>query len=421
MNRLMDLPDELLDEIVLCVSATSFEAVPNLGQTCRRLQRICRPLQWKHMVLPWRLNENASIAKFIERHAGNDNIRSIRLQPQPAVLTAFKIGMNNAFGHIDALCDILASLSKLTTFSIFLDKQVDTHCSLPGVVLARIVRSLPPSLNHLELDTEGVDRIANSSTVQRPEDHLCLAISEHMPHLETLRVRLSCICTDLFHSLSVDTAAQTTSRLRRAFIRLDSDPNEGHSLDSETEGNCKVHRHAAHHNRRHAILDRADFNTRISELQTAGAFPQLERFIWFSWKHDFQQSIPRCKIHDFATRSITSFLRLETTLGDWYIPELYENYSTTVWIIRNHDHEDLVGDQRALEASLLHEVLWEDRGDGVRFPPVERLESREFRLRTGNLTSLDYLRKLRGEGMGVMSFIPHMSHLAGQGVIVTEM
>jgi hypothetical protein len=64
-----------------------------------------------------------------------------------------------------------------------------------------------------------------------------------------------------------------------------------------------------------------------------------------------------------------------------------------VYWIRSHDHEDLVGDRRALEPSFLHEVSCEQRGDSVRLPPVDKLRSRELRLRTSELISLEYFDK----------------------------
>ncbi|RYG76856.1 MAG: DUF3445 domain-containing protein [Alphaproteobacteria bacterium] len=60
------------------------------------------------------------------------------------------------------------------------------------------------------------------------KDHLCLAISDRVPHFETLRLRVSCVFTSLFTSLSSSTSSQNTSKLRRVFIRLDTSPENYH-------------------------------------------------------------------------------------------------------------------------------------------------------------------------------------------------
>jgi hypothetical protein len=108
-----------------------------------------------------------------------------------------------------------------------------------------------------------------------------------------------------------------------------------------------------------------------------------------------------------------------------------------VYWFRSHDHEDLVGDRRALESSFLHEVSWEQREHGVRLPPVGKLMSRELRLRTSDLISLEYLRQAQEEQIRCAdagrraaslsmsehsgSFIPDMLGLTHTGVIVMDM
>jgi hypothetical protein len=113
MPQLTDLPDKLLSEIVEQVNAKSPDTVPDLGLTCKRLQRLSHPIKWEHVVLPWMLRKNSPIARFIELHSANEHIRSLRLQPQLSVLNAFKIGMKNAFDHLETLCDCLGTFDKL--------------------------------------------------------------------------------------------------------------------------------------------------------------------------------------------------------------------------------------------------------------------------------------------------------------------
>jgi len=154
-------------------------------------------------------------------------------------LNAFKVEMKSAHDHVDALCNCLSGLERLPTFSVFLDDQVDSLCYFPGPLIARIVRALPPSLVHLDLNTECVDRISEFDHSRYGDDHLCIAISERVPSLESLRLRLSCLCTDVFRKLS----PTKPSNLCRAFICLDTSPlKESHLAVDCNVGDCAIPR-----------------------------------------------------------------------------------------------------------------------------------------------------------------------------------
>jgi hypothetical protein len=387
MPCLTDLPDKLLVNIVERVNVTFVESLPSIGSVCKQLQRISHPIQWEHVVLPWRLNQNAPIARFTEAHSGSKDIRSIRLQPQRAILNAFRVGMKIAHGHMDALCALLASLHNLDTFAIFLDSQVDSRCNLPGPVLARLVRALPATLRHLELDTECLDRIWESTPVLEKDDHLCLAISSHIPRLETLYLRVSCICTDLFRSLSSSTSEQATSNLRRAFIRLDTSPGVERVLGlSGVVHDCKAPR--SKRNRRTASPAsrplRLEVYNQLLDLEALGAFPQLQRFALYSWAADDGRTAQHCLVRDIATRSITRFPRCYSNFPEgWKAPEYLEPVyyqSTQLYAVCNHNRRKLYGRRRDLEKALLHEVLWKELSNGVRLPPIGDLAHEDLRL-----------------------------------------
>ncbi|OAL04712.1 hypothetical protein IQ06DRAFT_100329 [Phaeosphaeriaceae sp. SRC1lsM3a] len=411
MDRLTTLPDELLIDIVERVHAVSI--LTALGLTCKKLQRLCRPFVWKGVVLPWRLNKSAPIAKFIKVHAGNNDIRSLRLCPQRALLNAFRIKMKSSHDHVDALCLCLSSLPSLATFSINLDGQIDRRCALPGPVLARIVRALPPSLRNLELDTECTDEIwdemfasrrqtvtispsSDGSTLIRDEgdypigdstEHLCHAISEHIPRLETLYLRLSCICTELFRSLSTDqtsTQPQPSSTLRRALITFDVgnererrnelhvesrdclSPPTGSGYSSSPLTGSRFSSAGA------TTLPKQKIFSHLLELQAAGAFPELQRFIVFSWHTDARIPTSSLTVRDIATRSVKRFptMRPERT-GDWTVGELADFDDESSYLVRNDEAKDFLGDQKRLQKAVLHEVSWlEEEKGGVRTPPA---------------------------------------------------
>jgi hypothetical protein len=393
MPQLTDLPDKLLSEIFGRVHAKSPDTVPDLGLTCKRLQRLSHPIKWEHVVLPWMLRKNSPIARFIELHSANEHIRSLRLQPQLSVLNAFKIGMKNAFDHLETLCDCLGTFDKLTTFSIFLNDQVDSRCYFPGPVLARIVRALPPSLAHLELDTECIDRIGEDEPVSDPSDHLCLAISDCIPHLETLRIRLSCICVDLFYSLSTSAPTQATSKLRRAFIQLSTSPeNERHVGLSRTVRDCKV-RHNVRRDwssvTRHGPLKMKDMCDRLLHLQASGAFPQLQHLIVYSWVSEYDPTDKYCMVQDIATRSTTRYSMQHCEWADYGRPPRIGK-KTNRWdgdYMISNDGKTLYGRRTELEAALVHEVSWKETQLGVRMPPLGKSEREVTHLYEGLLPS----------------------------------
>jgi hypothetical protein len=134
---------------------------------------------------------------------------------------------------------------------------------------------------------------------------------------------------------------------------------------------------------------------------------------------------------------MTSFAKTLTSLKEWDFSETRAMRDYDVFWFRSHDHEDLVGDRRALAPSFLHAVSWEQREHGVRLPPVDKLRSRELRLRTSDLISLEYLRQAQeeqiryadaGRRAALVSmrehsglFMPDMSVLTHTGVIVMDM
>jgi hypothetical protein len=428
MPLLTDLPDELLVEIIERVRVTSAKALPDIGATCKKLRRISQPLQWKHVVLPWRLNKNSPIARFIKAHVGNQSILSLRLQPQRGILNAFRVGMKNAHDHLEALCECLHSLSGLSTFSISLDNLVDSRCSMPGPVLARIVRALPNSLRHLELDTECLDRVWEDKAVENTDDHLCLAISNHIPYLESLYVRLSCICIEMFHSLSSSTSTQTTSSLRRAFIRLDTSPGIERNLGvSDVVQNCKS---ALKTSGRVQADTRPrlhwDIYDHLLSLESAGAFPQLQRFILYAWAAEDRGSARHFVVlRDIATRSITRYPKRNLEVSEnLRLPELMElnRYEGTLYVILDHDRQQLYGRRKDLEKALLYEISWTETQGGIRLPPTGQLYSKEMRLCGDSLLSRTIVEERKrehyGSDRGVLRSIE--GPLYARGVIVQQ-
>ncbi|KAF2247218.1 hypothetical protein BU26DRAFT_343889 [Trematosphaeria pertusa] len=381
MARITDLPNELLVPIFENVWRTSPELVLALALSCKRLHQPARTVYYSHVCLSWKLNRNSALAKFASGNVGNEAVKSIRLSPQKALLSAFKVGMKNAFDHIDVLCACLSSLQNLATFSIFLGVQVDRRCLLPAPALSRIVRALPESVVNFELDTEGIDGIYENKPKTPSDVHLCHDISELLPRLETLRLRVSCMCTELFRSLEPEGTHQPASNLRLAAIKLELYSERGVEIPN-TVVNCQAQWSGEAH-RRDDVLRPTKLFDHLLRLQSKGAFPHLQRFILLSW------STQKCIcIRDVASRTTTEYLCMSGRLQNnhWTPADKGEDN----YMIRVLGRGDYYGGSEEVAKAIMHEVAWTEEQNGARLPPSRQVVAAEHRLDTSVLQSYQW-------------------------------
>jgi len=269
-------------------------------------------------------------------------------------------------------------------------------------VIARIVRALPPSLLHLEIDTEGVDRISDDDIDRESDDHLCSAISERLPHLETLWLRVSCLCGDLFNSLSRPATPQVTSELRRVFIRMNTDGDRARYLRvSPTVHNCATPRDQR--TEYQAVPDTLSMDRMMVSLlglQAAGAFPRLQRcIVWYEAQIP-NKSETYYRVRDIATRTTTQYPKARAWSLQGFDLPVYPGVNTDqLFMIKDHNGRDWLGDLGGMEQALLHEVAWKESENGVRLPPSGRLEFEQTRPCEDDLFSMDTLREQEAEQM----------------------
>ena len=79
-----------------------------------------------------------------------------------------------------------------------------------------LILSLPSSLNNLTLDTCGSKFIASDRS--RGSMHLCPLIAEHLHNFQNVRLRMRCICPQIFHSPR--SKSSTQSKLKSLVVRL---------------------------------------------------------------------------------------------------------------------------------------------------------------------------------------------------------
>ncbi|KPI44743.1 uncharacterized protein AB675_8486 [Cyphellophora attinorum] len=95
------------------------------------------------------------------------------------------------------LATILPLMTKMKTFSFYIqiqDGQLRAHSTaISRHTLAVVVKSLPESLESLEIDTKCYDRALDGET----GEHLCHTIAQRIPSLINLRLRLAVMCPEI--------------------------------------------------------------------------------------------------------------------------------------------------------------------------------------------------------------------------------
>ncbi|KAF2828254.1 hypothetical protein CC86DRAFT_405255 [Ophiobolus disseminans] len=138
----------------------------------------------------------------------------------------------------------------------------------------------------------------------------------------------------------------------------------------------------------------------LLDLQAAGAFPGLQRFIL--WDAGSMPGVSETHFHvrDIATRSTTHYPRLlaEGVDEGWYLPE-FADKEGELYMVRDRDGRDWFGYPKNLEKALVHEVLWRQTVAGVRLPPTGNLGNGRPELCGDELLSMEYLKEKELEQM----------------------
>ncbi|KAF2683893.1 hypothetical protein K458DRAFT_418867 [Lentithecium fluviatile CBS 122367] len=375
MARMTDLPNELLFRIIHFLHIDSPKTLPAVSESCKHLHQPAHEVLFKDINLTWKFNKVAQIAKFVKVHQGNDVVRSIRLSPGTAQLNAFKMGIPSAYQHFDALCACLSSLPNLRTLSLCLE-MVDRWRMVPTKVLVGIVRALPASTENLELDTRGANAIMEKrGTRDTSGNNLCAAISDILPQLVTLRLRVSHLCADL--SRSLDQAAdgtQPTSKLRRAAIEVDVSPFDFDFNSSGSASNAyyPVFRHD-HGGMRAAPPSPEKLFTHFLHQRSCGAFPFLERFLIRSRSAPNEDELPYLRVRDVMTRVMTHHPFVSARPPASSVEEEKKDRGDYV-VVKVQGNRDFAGWYEVVETGLMSGVAWEDGPTGERMPPDVKAE-----------------------------------------------
>ncbi|KAJ4291925.1 hypothetical protein N0V90_009822 [Kalmusia sp. IMI 367209] len=371
MALITDLPNEVLQTIIDLLYDDFLKSISALSQTCKRIHDPARQAFTSHVCLQWKLNKQSQVLRFVAGNVGNDAVKSIRLMPQNSQLNAFKVRMGRAYDQLEGLRICLSSLPNLSTFSISLDEnRVDRRCLMPAHALTMILKALPQSVVNLELDTVGVDGIWETKE-SAVDAHVCHAISDMLPRLETLYLRLSSICRDLFRCLEVQGKSdQPTTKLRRAAIKVQAPLNMESHLGVPTKASdCAVS-----DRRGKMTLSTKNMFLHLLRLQVAGAFPDLQRFVLVSHLRHTHISV-----QDVVSKTMVQYpfrepdVRSSTSRFDYAAgcPFSKEQLRCVVRLYEDDVEKDFFGRYEDIERAILYEVMWDEAPYGVRMPPTK--------------------------------------------------
>lgn len=392
MARITDLPNELLTPILIDLRDSSPASLAALASTCKELSHPARIVLSENIFLSWELHPQCSLIKFARHNSQNPYVRSLTIRPSSGLLSGFHVKMNRALDHVEPLCTCLSALPNLTTLSFTVklipnDRSYNRNGRMSPEVITAILRSLPPSLVNLELDTDGAEVDFFFKCVDEgPEEHICDAINDLLPRLEVLNLRLGCLCPALFQGFSRNSEKacdgedggnddKCTSRLRRAAINLIFHP--GHRnwntvytcipLASYGATPSREDRNRGLTSRSHELVP-SKLMREILDVQAAGAFPHLERFIVANVHERSSHSV--LGVADAATRTLTQY---PFTIS---VPEDRNGATMDIkhvlHMIRSHDESLRFGVVEALEEAALHEVAWKGTWPGFSRLPVKK-------------------------------------------------
>lgn len=222
MPRTIDaLPPEILRLIFLQVKRKAYKdrdgSFFNIILTCKRWSEIAIDVLWIDVSLwGWQL------AKFTRSRSVNfDRIKSLTIKlplcrsPNPkirildtdrdAFLPGSKLENVDEFGEdIGLLPGKIESMNNLESFSLtMLDSDGGRAIYAINITsLARILLALPQSVEHLELDTNGWDKVYWQDGLACP--HLCPILRNMVGYMKTMRIRLSTICHELLDFTQIE-------------------------------------------------------------------------------------------------------------------------------------------------------------------------------------------------------------------------
>ncbi|PVH93953.1 hypothetical protein DM02DRAFT_694391 [Periconia macrospinosa] len=187
MTSLQSLPTELLLKIMEHLTNTDPDTLFKVSLTSRKLHHIAQPLVYQHICfsLSCKKPENQLLSpwsKFIRGSHPRDLTTSLTLHN-------FSAEQPTDLSQLNPLYNLISSFQNLKTISLHLYQHFSMDKTrLPQIIVCRLLQSLPPTVENLELDTNGYEAFPDDNA------HICPQIRRVLPQLAVLRLRVSTLC-----------------------------------------------------------------------------------------------------------------------------------------------------------------------------------------------------------------------------------
>jgi hypothetical protein len=249
-------------------------------------------------------------------------------------MSAFLTGVPSAYSNLKPTALMLPQLNHLRTFSLHLAHHEKRNTILPDSAISILLRSLPPSVRNLEVDTEGVNKVGFDQERRWPADCFCEDIAILLPQLHHVHLRKGYLCSQVFKTLADSTSRKMNGEqvqtwpLRSLTIRLDMDSRW---LESPENASYCTHRTAA--------TAPSDLSTPLREANSKGLLPDLKSAIIIS-KFGERLNLTTARRSTHSGFAVHNIVRDCTTL----IPVMAVEEDSETSFVRSHDAMNKAGD-----------------------------------------------------------------------------
>ncbi|KAF2181617.1 hypothetical protein K469DRAFT_670666 [Zopfia rhizophila CBS 207.26] len=346
-----ELPSEILLDIFEHLRNSSSNGLLAKAMLCCRIwHRLIASVLYSHVAVDSKLHSDSVSSRFTKQFSYGFLVKSFSLRICQVHLLGFNIASPEAYERLCEIRDIFPRLENLYSFSLSLEEQAGQGFFIPKAAVVQIIDSLPRAVVKLNLDIGSLDNTSQS--------HVCYSVSQVIPRLHCLRLRLSHICPVLFsclenpaqwsrsHDCNVHEVefpqATFISELRYAVIRLDTRPDSVHGTNSRL---C------------HSGIDTmqaVDLATSLQRLHNSGAFPFLRRFAVID-RVDATKSIQNDHWNVFKIRDIIG----NATITFPWCPR---GGSSSLFMIRDMRGRDWFGTFNDVANSVDGPLSWAETG-----------------------------------------------------------
>ncbi|KAF1996500.1 hypothetical protein P154DRAFT_579758 [Amniculicola lignicola CBS 123094] len=373
MGTLLHFPIEILTMILEClreepVYSVGLRALINCLLVCKALHKVTKAVLFQHVYLEirdiWNPARTPPLLEFLTQTPAKDLTQTLRVViSDPRRL--------ECLGPVEQL---LSTMKQVHTVSIGFEGFPEFYIGQPeaqNLALCALVDALPSTVVHLDIDTMKLELDIQSSTY-----HLCHSIGNLVPRLRTLRLRMECTCSRLWHRLhqksdkEMNQTAQTTSELRVVTIYLNdhNEENFGGLLGGLPGVRLRRERQKMGHR----------FTQQLRELYEVGSFPHQKRLLVIRAYYVPHRRLPvydpNCPfIYCYKLRDIGANLTL--TFPCWRLVAMIPSSEWQYWL-RNLKDKDIYAPEPDLFKIFEDPLSWQQLSNNSKLPPTPKSKKR---------------------------------------------